>query len=62
MPRRRVWDVKSMTDEELRALIHRCDVMERNLTGGYSKGRRGWTRLRSEAVDKLARRAPEGQR
>jgi hypothetical protein len=48
--------IQEMTDAELRALISRANVMEKKLTGGYSKGRRGWTGRRSEAEAELERR------
>jgi hypothetical protein len=53
MARRKDWDLKAMSVKDLEELVRHCDRMERRLTGGYSKGRRGWTALRADAVREL---------
>lgn len=52
-----VWDIKSMSAEELRALIARCNAEEESAR--YKKGRRSWTQLRSAAQGELVRRGVE---
>jgi len=57
MAKRRTWDLKAMTDAELRTLVNECTSRERAMRAPYKKGRRGWGDLRRKAETELASRA-----
>jgi hypothetical protein len=56
VPKRRVWDLKSMNEAELRSLVHRCNHEEQRLKAPYKKGRKGWVELRGRVQTELERR------
>jgi hypothetical protein len=56
VPKRQVWDIEGMSDEELRGLVARCNREERRLKAPHAKGRRTWTRLRARVEAELERR------
>ena len=55
MAKRRVWDLRSMTEEQLRAAIIEAEGRERSAR--YNKGRRSWKRLHESARAELERRS-----
>jgi hypothetical protein len=57
VPKRQVWDIEGMSEDELRALVARCNREERRLKAPYAKGRRTWTGLRARAEAELERRS-----
>jgi hypothetical protein len=56
MAKRRLVDIKDMTDEEVRSLIADASRRERWMPGGYSPSRRRWTAMRLRGEAELARR------
>ena len=56
MPKRE-WNLAAMSVDELRALIARCNRMEKVLKAPYAKGRREWTDLRARAEAELSKRS-----
>jgi hypothetical protein len=54
--KRQVWDIKGMTTEELRALVHCCNDEEQRLPAPHRKARHGWVKLRTQAEDEIVRR------
>jgi hypothetical protein len=56
MAKQREWNLPAMDEAQLRALIARCNRMEKTLKAPHAKARRGWTELRGDAEAELARR------
>jgi len=54
--KRREWNVKTMGEAELRALIAECNRQERTLIAPHAKARRGWAELRRTAEAELEAR------
>ena len=57
MAKRRLVDVRDMTDDELRSLVADASRRERWMPGGYSERRKGWTAMRLRGEAELERRA-----
>jgi hypothetical protein len=55
--KRRRWDVRAMDEADLRALVARCNRMDKALQAPHAKARRGWVDLRRHAQAELESRA-----
>jgi len=56
MSKRQEWKLAAMSEDELRALIARCNRQERVLKAPHAKARRDWTALRAKAEAELTTR------
>ena len=56
MARRRLVDIRDMTDDEVRSLIKDATRRERWMPGGYLERRKQWTAMRLRGEAELTRR------